>query len=332
MEAHDNVKLRDPPSHLRSNVWKHFGFRGESKDTATCRTCFTDIYCKTGNTSNMSNHLKRRHGVDVSKTDDPKSPKPTKSAPSIPATSTGQLKITDVVTKMSLNATRSQNISKAIGGYLARDMRPLSTVEREGFKHMVKVLEPRYPLPSRTHFTDTVIPQIHKTVTDRVKRSLREAETIALTTDSWTSRSTENYIAVTAHFVNSQWKVENFVLETKKFNESHTSENLAHELKETVIRWDLVRNGKNPAISTDNASNIVRAVHESGLSPHIPCFAHTLNLATQRGLKVSQVDRPLGRVRRVIAFFHKSTSATSSLSLMQTKLDLPDHCLDEMEF
>lgn len=103
---------------------------------------------------------------------------------------------------------------------------------------------------------------------------------------------------------------------------------MASGLHDTITTsWELGRNGKGPAISTDNASNIVRAVKDSGLSPHVGCFAHTLNLATQRGLKVSQVDRLLGRVRRAVTFFHKSTSASSILKVMQEKLDLPKHKL-----
>lgn len=63
------------------------------------------------------------------------------------------------------------------------------------------------------------------------------------------------------------------------------------------------------------------------MGPHIGCFAHTINLATQRGLKTPQADRLLGRVRRVVTYFHKSTSATSSLNNMQSKLDVPQHKL-----
>ncbi|XP_060555605.1 E3 SUMO-protein ligase ZBED1-like [Ruditapes philippinarum] len=192
---------------------------------------------------------------------------------------------------------------------------------------MIHVLEPRYKLPSRTHFSEKVIPSLWKKVEDRVRKRLQTADSIAITTDSWTSRATENYVAVTAHFINSNWQVENYTLETKLFSDSHTAQNLASGLHDTVTSWQLERNGKGPAISTDNASNIVRAVKDSGLSPHVGCFAHTLNLATQRGLKVSQVDRLLGRVRRVVTFFHKSTSATSILKVMQEKLDLPNHKL-----
>ena len=40
-----------------------------------------------------------------------------------------------------------------------------------------------------------------------------------------------------------------------------------------------------------------------GHSATYQMFAHTLNLATQRGIDVNQVNRVLGRVRRVVSFF-----------------------------
>ena len=59
---------------------------------------------------------------------------------------------------------------------------------------------------------------------------------------------------------------------------------------------------------TDNAANMIRAA-ETGKSPHVKCFAHTLNLAAQRALKLQTVSRLLGRVRRISAYFHRSTKA-----------------------
>jgi hypothetical protein len=38
---------------------------------------------------------------------------------------------------------------KAVGHLIAADMRPFSVVETPGFKNMIKVLEPKYDVPSR---------------------------------------------------------------------------------------------------------------------------------------------------------------------------------------
>ncbi|XP_065140690.1 E3 SUMO-protein ligase ZBED1-like [Paramisgurnus dabryanus] len=69
------------------------------------------------------------------------------------------------------------------------------------------------------------------------------------------------------------------------------------------------------------------AVREAGLAPHVRCFAHTLNLASQAGLSVPRVSRLLGRVRRIAAFFHRSSTATAALAAKQILLELPPHKL-----
>ena len=43
-------------------------------------------------------------------------------------------------------------------------MKPYSVVENKGFQHMINVLEPRYDLPSRVHFSEKVIPKLYKEV------------------------------------------------------------------------------------------------------------------------------------------------------------------------
>ena len=43
---------------------------------------------------------------------------------------------------------------------IAADMRPYSVVENAGFKNMLNVIEPRYNIPSRAHFSQTVIPAL----------------------------------------------------------------------------------------------------------------------------------------------------------------------------
>ncbi|XP_051999904.1 zinc finger BED domain-containing protein 4-like [Xyrauchen texanus] len=64
-----------------------------------------------------------------------------------------------------------------------------------------------------------------------------------------------------------------------------------------------------------------------GWPPHVRCFAHTLNLASQAGLSVPRVSCLLGRVRRIAAFFHRSSTATVALAAKQILMELPAHKL-----
>ena len=86
------------------------------------------------------------------------------------------------------------------------------------------------------------------------------------------------------------------------------------------------RPGITSSVTTDNAKNIVNAVREAGLGPHVARFTHTLNLASQKALAVNQISRLLGKMRKAV-FFHYSTTAAHVLECKQVMLDLLKHCL-----
>ena len=71
-------------------------------------------------------------------------------------------------------------------------------------------------------------------------------------------------------------------------------------------------------ITTDNASNISKAVAESPYH-HIKCFAHTINLAVQKGLAVAAIQRQLTRVRQIVKYFRKSNKGKYALQVSKCK-------------
>ena len=106
-----------------------------------------------------------------------------------------------------------------------------------------KVIEPRYVVPSRPHFSQKVIPALYEENKSAVVHHLSNASAVALTTDGWTSRATESYLTVTAHHITSEWDMVSHVLQTRPIYDQHTSVNLAAALKEAVLEWDLERPG-----------------------------------------------------------------------------------------
>lgn len=147
-------------------------------------------------------------------------------------------------------------------------------------------------------------------VKTEVLESLMSAEKVALTCDGWTSRATDPYVTITSHFISTDWVLVSNILQTRALFESHTGINIAKLLTEAMNEWGL--NDKVPAIVTDNAAKMLRAV---GLTEtlHIGCFVHVLNLASQAALKMPAVSRLLGRLRWISAFFHRSTIASHEL-------------------
>lgn len=67
-------------------------------------------------------------------------------------------------------------------------------------------------------------------------------------------------------------------------------------------------------ITTDNARNISKAVEESHFD-HVRCFAHTVNLAVQKGLKVTGITSQLARIRKIVKYFRKSNKGKYELQV-----------------
>ena len=78
---------------------------------------------------------------------------------------------------------KTKKLTKAICYYIAKDMIPLDTVSSEGFLHMIKDFEPRYNLPGRKALTTNYLPSLYQQEMDRVKASLGDATSFAMTTD-----------------------------------------------------------------------------------------------------------------------------------------------------
>lgn len=87
--------------------------------------------------------------------------------------------------------------------------------------------------------------------------------------------------------------MKNFVLQTRVLHVAHTGINIGNLLCDACTEWRIA--DKSPALVTDNARNMIVAGQNAEFSPHMLCFAHTLDLASQKGLGVNAAARLLGR-------------------------------------
>uniref|UniRef100_A0A8C5MWL9 BED-type domain-containing protein n=1 Tax=Leptobrachium leishanense TaxID=445787 RepID=A0A8C5MWL9_9ANUR len=299
---------------------KHFGFyehigkRELDKTHAVCTACHTKIKYL-GNTTNLRNHVSRFHSDLLKPASAKETPDPGPSQPKIDA----------ILSTLPPNSKKGKKITKAVAAFIAKDLRPYSVVDNLGFRHLMKTLEPRYKLPSCNHFTENFIPALYNEAKAQVIASMSQAGQVALTCDAWTSVTTDSYITFTAHYISKDWQILSHVLQTRAVYESHTGANLAELLSRVVEEWQL--SDKSVVLVTDNASNMIVAA-QVGKFPYVKCFAHTLNLASQRALtKVPALSRLLGRVRRIATFFHRSNIANHCLKEKQKCLGLKNHKL-----
>ena len=333
------VEVNNPEVELISKkntkalVWKYFGFeanddgRSRSLDTPKCRLCHLPVGAKDANTTNLYSHLKIKHPEEFSliQCTNSKRCKPVQKE-----TQANQPSLTETWNKQKLLSSDSREhkeLTKSVACCLARDMLPLSTVDKPGFRTMLQRFNPRYQLPSRKHFTKVAIPRLVSEVRGKIECQIasRELDYFSATTDLWTSISEDPYITLTCHFIDRSWELKSLCLQTHYIPEDHTAENISAVLAETLQQWKLEDN-RLVGITTDSGSNVKLAcelLHWNRLS----CFGHNLNLAVGKRLNDSRVQRALRVCRSAVAAFSRSWKKQRDLVIAQEQKKLPVHRL-----
>ena len=292
-------------------VWKYFGFEVDtnsqplSMEAPKCRLCYNTVAAKDSNTTNLHSHLKHKHPEEyslvqcASEKGRKKEKAPDPNQPSLTAT-------WDKQKLLSTSSREYKELTKSVANCLAKDMLPLSTVDKPGFRAMLYKFNPRFQLPTRKHFTKVAIPSLVSQVRDKIEGLIagRELEYFSTTTDLWTSVSGDPYITLTCHFIDSNWVIKTYCLQTHYLPEDHTAINISEVLAETLQHWKL-EESRLVGITTDSGSNVKAACEILGWL-RLSCFGHNLNLAVNKGLNDSRVQRALRVCRSMVAAFSRS--------------------------
>jgi Protein of unknown function (DUF 659) len=215
------------------------------------------------------------------------------------------------------SVSRQKRLNDLLIKMITRDLQPFSIVEDVGFRDFVHALDPSYAIPNRQYLSKDLLLAKYNQARVSLKHALSSADAITLTTDSWTSPTTENYIAVTAHYITLDFQLGSCLLECVRYTDRHTHENLAIELRRVIQEWEI--QGKVFVIVTDNAKNITAAVNlMKNEVTHWPCFAHTLNLVVQKALE--SIENVRSKVKKIAEYFHRSTLAADKLRELQVQM------------
>ena len=204
----------------KSAVWSHFGFVKQNdeldKTKVACRICFS-IFKYSGNTTNLTDHLKRKHPTFAQTGERSQVKSEPSSGSSLPrniqTSKSSEQKLQNYFAPpYTASSQRAKSITAAVAQFIVKDLRPFNIVENLGFQNMIAVLDPRYNIPSRPHFSGKVIPELYEKVSSQVRQDLR-GNYVAITTDGWTSRATESYVTITSSHIDENWDLKNYVLQ-----------------------------------------------------------------------------------------------------------------------
>lgn len=303
-----------------SPVWNYLD--KVNSDKVVCKLCKESL--KYGaSTSNLTKHIRCKHPIEYEKMQNENSFQPSTASNKrqLPAQPTIQDTF-NKKQKYNADSARKKELDQKVMYMIVQDLQPFSVVEDKGFQALVKCLDSRYELPSRRELARTHLPKIYDTEITRVKQELENTNSVAITTDIWTSRNTKGFITVTAHYISSSWELKSVVLETVRMIKAHTAINIAEELTTICNNWNML--DKVCCVITDNAANMIAAVKNHMNLRHVPCFAHTLNLIVRDSIKnTEEVQHVQDKIKHIVTFFHQSVKASDKLSQLQEQHGQP---------
>ena len=176
-------------------------------------------------------------------------------------------------------------------------------------------------MPGRKFFMNVEIPKLYTETSQVIDTLLKCQPFFACTTDLWTSRAVDSYMALTVQYISETWEMHSWCLGCSPLYSDHTADCLNEALEEIVeVKWGLDLS-KMVGISTDNASNNKKAFANYNW---IPCFGHNLHLAVGKALGLDRVSKCLSRLRTTVSAFSRSSKMQKSLKKKQESLSLPE--------
>lgn len=228
--------------------------------------------------------------------------------------------------KYERSSKEAKRLNRAVAEFICMDQIPISVVDKTGFRNLVEQLDKRYEMPRRKYFSETEIPTLYNETRSVLESQLSSQPYFACTTDLWTSRTVDSYMAVTIHFISDSWEMQSWCLGCAAMHSDHTGENIREVLEETVIQTWKLDMARLSGITTDNASSNIKAFKEK---PYhwVPCFGHNLHLAVNKSTSLDRVASCLSRLRKTICAFSRSNKMSRLLKEKQQLLHLPEHKL-----
>ena len=163
---------------------------------------------------------------------------------------------------------------------MAKDFRPLKTVEDEGFSRISKALiafgaahgdhDPRKVIHHRTHLRKQILPTIveqQKIILSKCLKTVPSYPVFAFSTDMWSDKyKNRSFISLSIHFIDSSWILRCNLLGLVEFQEnSKTTKNIRESCKNIIKQYFsnevYVRTNKimlNSYCVTDSGSNAVK--------------------------------------------------------------------------
>ncbi|KAH0604042.1 uncharacterized protein H6S33_007073 [Morchella sextelata] len=128
-------------------------------------------------------------------------------------------------------------------------------VEAKSFRRLVQCCNSNCPLISRRTVMEDLQKMHHnlqQSVRSKLEQHIKSGGRISITLDAWTAGNKLPYLGITAHWIDEEFKLWDIVLDFIRLHGSHTAENLAGVVENTLQQYGIL--DFLGCITADNAS------------------------------------------------------------------------------
>ena len=132
-----------------------------------------------------------------------------------------------------------ERINRFCNSFLVKDELPMYSVQKDGFRQMLKIFDSRYEIPDQSYFSRTAVPELYAITRRRVAEQVAAVRYFAGTTDLWSSIDLKPFISYTIQYVTDNLELECLSLCTSYLPQDHTGEIIFDMLEATLEEWSL---------------------------------------------------------------------------------------------
>lgn len=197
---------------------------------------------------------------------------------------------------------------------IVKDLRPLSLVEEEGFQRLVKALHPHTDISLSASWIRADLLNKYEEIRLKVRQEVSHAKDLVLSAEVWSSSKEASYLTVTCHFINKNWELKSYMLDTAHLIGEHTPDNVHHQLLRISTEWEIMEKIHVVVINKDGMRKATPAVSWA----YMPCFGDTLNKVFREAMDNPDWRDLLRKCRRIVAFFQQNSSISRNILLTQS--------------
>ncbi|KAK2649133.1 hypothetical protein Ddye_016622, partial [Dipteronia dyeriana] len=201
---------------------------------------------------------------------------------------------------------------ECLARYIVQTDQQISIGESPFYKKLItSAYNPQYEPVSRTTTRNDLIRLFETKRDDLITEIQHLSVSVALTSDIWNACSKQDYLCVTGHYLDPDWRITKRIIGFRPMDFTHTAENIFNVIISVLEIYEITHRILSNTL--DNASSNTSSIalfiarnilQDGGYFFHQRCACHIINLVVQAGLK--QVSDQIDHIRDAISWICSS--------------------------